>query len=518
MALTHVCMWEESIRGYRSVSIDEATERYPYTVSAESGIFACRLCGQSVCLTRPGERIRYFKHTSSAKTKECEDRSLIYDRRVPPILTALSSHPMPIRIDISQSGFRLEIGFFSLADIKPRSKCEVICIKTRTGKTFTYSFDRISQSGVTYLGVGDVPSETYSLSYSEATTNLLQYWPLSAAGIPSTGAIFDVVTQKMIPEDGRTSGKCFYLLTRERLRRWMVPVQLSLDSVCESVGSGCWNVYQLTVHMITQSVAQFFLRWSVWLTESPTEFFPIWPPYVEYTPFLCPSEAEMYIYLRSDTAGLEIYPRTYCPGVLVTDGRLYKIAAMNRAQLVSVGRLGADGFSYVSKRKFDQQAVAPTIRVVDAAETVLDQDVYTNFSHRRRINITTPFDGKVVVWRSGVVSEVRNLCADKTITIAPPASQFEIRIYQGCDCVRTIRFEKSQQQSMPTDSLFVAQLQTCSGSKMAVSHSLGAIANKLRDCPETRNWLYAQIRNGEMTRQAYRLLLKHFNKRSSIDE
>ena len=47
-----------------------------------------------------------------------------------------------------------------------------------------------------------------------------------------------------------------------------------------------WSLYKLDVHSFTESVARFFLKRSIFLTEKPTVFYPIWPPYVEDPYFL----------------------------------------------------------------------------------------------------------------------------------------------------------------------------------------------------------------------------------------
>ena len=50
MALTNVAMW--TTKGWKSVTIDEATNKFPYgKVSANSRIFMCRLCKKDVLST-----------------------------------------------------------------------------------------------------------------------------------------------------------------------------------------------------------------------------------------------------------------------------------------------------------------------------------------------------------------------------------------------------------------------------------------------------------------------------------
>ena len=75
MALTNVAMWTN--KGWKSVTVDEAISLFPYNkVSANSGIFMCRLCKKYVTLTAPGIYSRCFKHSRGDVDKECNDRVL----------------------------------------------------------------------------------------------------------------------------------------------------------------------------------------------------------------------------------------------------------------------------------------------------------------------------------------------------------------------------------------------------------------------------------------------------------
>lgn len=41
--LNHVCMWNG--KQWQRITAEEAGKKFPYTVSAESHIFICELCG-----------------------------------------------------------------------------------------------------------------------------------------------------------------------------------------------------------------------------------------------------------------------------------------------------------------------------------------------------------------------------------------------------------------------------------------------------------------------------------------
>lgn len=92
----------------------------------------------------------------------------------------------------------------------------------------------------------------------------------------------------------------------------------------------------------------------------------------------------------------------------------------------------------------------------------------------------------------------------------------EIQFYQGCDCVRTLCFEriKGTDDVSAMDEELAHILATCSGPMISVAHSVGALAGKFTAYPQTRQWLQAAIRRGVMPRSAYRMLISYDPARS----
>ena len=87
----------------------------------------------------------------------------------------------------------------------------------------------------------------------------------------------------------------------------------------------------------------------------------------------------------------------------------------------------------------------------------------------------------------------------------------EIRIYQGCDCVRTLAFQRENlsRDGEISDQDLVAKLSGCREDLISISHSFGAIAEKLKNYPKTKQWIYKVIRQGTLPRTAYNLLVRH---------
>ena len=86
----------------------------------------------------------------------------------------------------------------------------------------------------------------------------------------------------------------------------------------------------------------------------------------------------------------------------------------------------------------------------------------------------------------------------------------EIIIYQGIDCVRTIRFQKNDQHELlsTSDDELLHMLQSCKGPMISLTHSFGTVSGCLSDHPKSNRWIHMSIKNGEMPRSAYILIKK----------
>lgn len=308
MPLTHVCVWDGKA-GYRRVSIEEACSMYPYTVAANSEIFVCSLCAQSVGLTAPGANVRHFRHTSAAQKKECEDRAQAYAR----VSTGYNCHPMPLRIKVVHGDYLLELGFFRTpSSATGCTWCQKITITDDNKKQYIYSFERLSSEGVTYLNVGNTPSTEYHLSYDRPSSNLDRYWPSKTAGVNSRGSFFDCSTGKILYSGSKAYPYQDYYLLQHKSIEHEVPHGISYERIAETrTGSfTTWYLYKIHVQDFSASVARFFLKRSIFLTEKPVAFYPVWPPYVEDPYFLYHHDPRMYFYMQGEDAELSIYPAT----------------------------------------------------------------------------------------------------------------------------------------------------------------------------------------------------------------
>lgn len=506
MPLTHVCVWDGK-NGYRRVSIEEASQMYPYGVAANRGIFICSLCAQNVGLTAPGANVRHFRHTSAAQKKECEDRAQAYTRAN----MGYNCHPMPIRIKVSHGSYLLKLGFFYAPSSSAGGpRCKKIKITGENGQEFVHSFERISSEGITYLNVGSIPSSYYRLFYDHPSPNLNRYWPSMASGIDAKGSFFECSSGKMLHCGSKAYPyQDYYLLQRRSLS--FAPNGISYESIAETRTNTfiTWHLYKIHVREFSASVARFFLERSIFLTEKPVAFYPVWPPYVEDPYFLYHNDPMMYFYMQGEDAELNAYPVSISPRFEnLAEGKLYKIYAASKEQLLSLGQSGSVGFSYLMKKNLDMVAALPQVTIKTIDGNLVDQDICNRLPKGKQLTIQAPFDGKIILLRNDGPLEIRHIAAEQIVTMDGLSFGCEIRIFQSCDLIRTIHFEKPKQNtdSPSLDRQLVRQLLTCKGSMMPVPHSAGAVVVKLQEYSLTKQWVLTQLRRGKIARDAYFVL------------
>lgn len=512
MSLTHVCVWDGKA-GYRRVSIEEACSMYPYTVSANSEIFVCSLCAQPVCLTTPGKQRRNFRHNSATQNKECEDRAQAYVRAS----MGYNCHPMPLRIKVAHGNYLLELGFFrtpSSATSGPR--CQKIIITDDNKQQHIYSFERLSLEGVTYLNVGNIPSTEYHLSYDHPSSNLDRYWPSKTTGVNIRGSFFDCSTGKILYSGSKAYPyRDYYLLQRRSIG--YVPHGISYESIAETrTGSfTTWYLYKIHVQDFSASVARFFLERSIFLTEKPVVFYPIWPPYVEDPYFLYHHDPRMYFYMQGEDAELSIYPTTiYAQHQNLDDGKLYRVYAASKEQLLSLGQSGAIGFSYLMTKPLDMVSAFPEVQIKNIDGKLISEVTCNQLPKGKQIIIQAPFDGKVILLKNDKILEIRHIAAEVILTVDDLSFGREVRIFQSCDVIRNIKFEKPKNDTDTSalDRQLVEKLRSCKGVLMPVPHSIGAVVGKLTHFPLTKEWFCSKTKEGRISRTAYWILVTELKK------
>lgn len=518
MPLTHVYYWESNV-GYRPITVEEADKLYSHgcTVPADrTSRFVCGICAQHVGLSkrRKGTGTRHFYHSRGEDDKECEDRAKAYSA----VPVGYNCHPMPLRIKVAHGSYLLELGFFhtpSSATSGPR--CQKIIITDDNKQQHIYSFERLSLEGVTYLNVGNIPSTEYHLSYDHPSSNLDRYWPSKTTGVNIRGSFFDCSTGKILYSGSKAYPyQDYYLLQRRSIG--YVPHGISYESIAETrTGSfTTWYLYKIHVQDFSASVARFFLERSIFLTEKPVVFYPIWPPYVEDPYFLYHHDPRIYFYMQGGDAELNIYPATiYAQHQNLGDGKLYRIYAASKEQLLSLGQSGAIGFSYLMTKPLDMVAAFPEVQIKSIDGNLIAEDTCNQLPKGKQIIIQAPFDGKVILLKNDKILEIRHIAAEEILTVDDLSFGCEVRIFQGCDAIRTIHFERIEQNVniAAMDRQLVDRLRCCKGGSIPIPHSTAAAVLQLKQYTLTRQWLLSQLRLGYIDRDAYFMLISAANRK-----
>jgi hypothetical protein len=346
----------------------------------------------------------------------------------------------------------------------------------------------------------------------------MRFWPASTPGVNPAGSFFDCVTNKMLPIGAKAyPGRKYYLLQRIPLHSHAVPNGITAKKITEICTPNLenWSLFQLEVSSFSEPVARFFLQRSIFLAEKPTVFYPIWPPYVEDPYFIYHRENDLYFYMQGEHAELKTFPITRTSQEAISrnidSGKIYRIFASSKEQLLSLGRSGALGFTYLMKKELDFQAEKPIVSVTDSEGMAYDAETYTQLPKSKRLTISASFDGKVVFRKNGKVNLIYRLTAEQDLMVDQIAFGAQIDIFQGCDLVRMLCFERKTAKfdMSAADKQLVNKLKTAQGAMVTIPHSFGSIATRMRNYPQTRHWLLQAIRSGEMPHSAYRMLIQY---------
>ena len=505
MALTHVCVWDPVV-GFRRITVNEACKLYPFGVSARSGHFVCELCAQNVLLTAPGINVQHFRHDPSSPNKECDERQTSFDPTYGRKLQSLSSHNMPLCIELSGASYLLKLGFFHPP--YQNAHCDKIIISGNSNQVFIYSFERVETAGTTYFSLGSMPSTGYEIDYVNATPELRKFWPSRVQGVSRSGSLFDCRTGQILQSGGKAyAGNSYYLLRQGPLNSYCGDVEIEHLARTQVNSYTYWYLYRIRVRRFTEESAKYFLKFSLFLTEKPTEYYPVWPTYIQDPYFIYHNSNEVYFYLCGDDAELKSFPLK-ADSISTDDGKLFHINSQCKEQLVSIGKSGALGFTYLVRKPFSISIMLPQVEITDSFGHVLADDCYTKPPKANQMTVSTSFDGKAALLKNGKLIYIHMIIAGQHLMIDGLTYGMEIKIFQGCDCVRSIRFLRKNASSIisETDEDLVSKLRECKGPMTLITHAIGAIANNYRTYPLVTQWIRKVIRQGEMPLAAYQLL------------
>ena len=505
-SLTHVCMWRE--KGWKRITAEEAARLHPGgTVSAHSGLFMCELCGQYVLLTDSAVQVRHFRHSSSEKSKNCPERTfgtgVTYGY-------SQGEHELPIRIkNITNKSFELEMGFIQVPRnlLTPQLQ---IRIKPNgyMSKSFTYIKERLNSEGITYLPIGNIPSEHYNVEITGASESICQFWPKTIQGIDSTGTVFDASTGKKLVYDADVAvGKKYYLLRRGTLYGRVGSHVTYKEISRQSISWETWCVYEVTANDYDEASARFFLDYHCRLTEQPISIQPVWPVYVENPYVIKHNQKSILMHLTGNAPTTQVFPSAQVRKYPCANGSVIEINCNNRQQLISAGRTKALQYTYFWKEPLNQTTEKPVATVTDIKNTFIEGGKKHELPEHRVLRITIPYDGILTIKQDEYILEKRKLHANTSMDVDGITWNTELVICVGLDVVWRALFYKEKALKNPEDEAAVLyKLESYRGAQMLIPHTMGCLVSKLSSYPQIKQWLYKCIRSGHMSERAYREL------------
>lgn len=502
-SLNHVCMWSE--HGWVRISAEEAARIQPRgTVSAQSGIFWCELCGQYVTFTDSNENVRHFRHSANEESKNCPERTFgpLY-----PHTYKAGTHELPIRLIQENNTFQLEMGFLYVPqDLLLSAEVSSVTIKVSDTLRFTYSFERLNNKIITYLPIGSIPSETYEVISSK---QLIPYWPRKIKGVSRDGSLFDYENGKMITTDSDVQvQKKYYLLTTRRLLNPYSSIEFSLLHEIRS-GWTTWRIYQIEANELDHEAAKFFLSLHCRLTDSPLRVNPIWPLHIR-TPYVI-KHPDNYLIIHSygrREKKITAFPSAPVKSIACSkNGQISKAVCNGRQQLISSGQANVLQYLYFWREEQDNTSDKPGIQVQNINGETIPSGENKTLPLWKILKVLLPYDGKAIIRRKGEIIGKCEIRSQSPCSIEDINYGTEIDILVGLDIVWSASFNKTINGTLSLeDEHLVSVLTSFRGNEMPVPHHYGSFVAKLEQYPQTKQWLYQAIRRGTASKEAMKYL------------
>ncbi len=488
-ALTHVYYWSKE-NGWVHINADALAKIHPYSISADSKMFICRLCNQYVSFCCGDYYAPYFKHTSCRESDSCPDKTESYSSYTR--LWSINYNSFPIRIIIqSNKHFSFELGV--TLPLFQHYNSKQFTIITDSDK-FIYDTNRITQFGVSYFGVGDMPSNKYRISFEDPKDNCI---PTDYNGF-TIPCLFDGNSRKKLPENADVlPNHEYYLLTFGTVYNCR---SVDIKLICSNM---LLSLYSVRATEITKESVDFFVNYGAFLTERPIDLTPVWP--IHYlTPYVIKHNSDnVWFYID----GSHSFFRTFPNNLMESDysSKVVRLRCSQRQQLVAVGHTQILKYTYLINENNNRKKPTPVVTISDINEDVLNENVYNKLPPKRIISIKAPFDGSVKIEENGRIINIIPLSADTHIDINNVSFEQTISIFQGLDIIKQVSFERASNDKFSDDEL-LSKLMTMKGKKVKVPHRFGNVILKLGDYPKTCDWLKECLSEKEMYEQSYLLI------------
>lgn len=502
MKLTHVCVWSHS--GWVHTDPETVAKEHPGgSVSAHSRLFMCELCGQYVRFVNGTKQVAHFRHNSAEADKNCPERTFSLGGNYTYVA---GEHELPIRIaNITSTGFSFELGLVAVPRelLKKQIRKKLTIIPSdKSMAPFVYSYERLNKDALTYVSIGDCPSEKYTVISSDEIERT--YWPRITNGIRGSGAIFDAESGRMLPDDADVVvGKVYYLLSRNQPYDFYKEISIK-QILKRSISWSVWYLSRVVATELTEPAARFFLNFHCRLAIQPISIQPIWPVYVR-SPYVIQNSAEttwFHIQGQGETT-TKTYPAATMLYYPSDEGKVCSIEINERQQLISTGRAKVLEYTYLWKKTLNERAEQPQVTISDVNGNPVLDGLQNNIPQNRIIRVLAPFDGMIRLERDGFIVEQIPLKAEVSVELDTIQYGVHILILQGLDIVWSTEYKKAAYEDLNLDDVANSQkLIRANGRKIPVSHTLGATVGLLKNYPKTQKLISEKIRSGYIEEDA----------------
>jgi len=506
-SLNHVCEWTPD--GWKRISAEEAAKKHPGgKVSAKSGLYMCEICGQYVTLTDGKVNVRHFRH--SQNDVDCPEKTVV--NYIPETFKPYD-HALPIKLRIlSKHKFEMDLGFIQLPKGLLTRVEKKIEITPQGERPYIYSISRIASEGVTYLSVGNIPVSKYTISYDFTVAELKDYWPNQVSGVRDF-AVFDADTGNKLCEDADVRIDHRYFLLKKRELHETCPYVTIVEKCKTNIKNTSWNIYEVTATALEDDAAKFFLSFRCRLTNTPVVMYPLWPVYTQSPYIIYHKTDTMFMYICGNVVS-KVYPEAELKELVIDNSKLIELNCNERQQLISVGReYGSKSvleYLYLWKHPFTYKPNDPSVQITSIdGKPIIDVEL-SQLPQNAEIYVKADFDGLVIIKQNGCVQEQISLLAEEKLLVDGLSYGMNIEIKQGLDIVKSLLIVKKRLTCVD-DSRLVEKLESLCGYEVKLSHSVGALSNRMNEYPQARKWLYKHIRTGTISRRAILYLNRYFN-------
>lgn len=498
--LTHVCIRDNEY-GWRRITVEEASEMFSTTVSANERYFICELCGQYVTFTKEGGMSRHFRHSRGEENKDCEERTEQYNR-YPKYQYGCFDFPIKLLLENGSIGFLMGV---------PKAAMPERNFFVRISGTTTHTFnmkERRQDNGITWLPLQQDISPKYTVDTGD---EMFYNWPNTIPGINPLGTMFDSRGNKILHEDDEVEvGKDYYLVTNRYAHEDARDISIKRLAQ-KTIGGTTWRVYTVRAKAFSPDSVRYFILYKLHLSKKPIDLQVIWPMTVEEGVITYHNTGSLYIaYNSNEKITLDMMP--YSAQAVQKDmGGYFQVQTTGLQNLVAYkgnnGLRSSSNHLMLWKRSFKRTANIPTVGIFDKNNELLMEETYAHLPPRNEIIISARYDGTITHKSQSRIKLVQTIKGGDRYTLSVSMGD-TVEVTQGCDIIRKIVFKKSAKEQSEFLHLLLDCLKKPTNSFVTVSHRFGKCMDVLPEDEAARKRISTYIRQGKMPKNVYTLLVK----------